>query len=197
MNKTIQFFLKQGKEKEKAFAIDYTRSLKQKYKNILELFAKNLADKFCLGETDDIKALINTFLEDTIFSDEKTDMLEHWDLQTLKEKIDVKSLKKVRRNDDAPNDNIHWVELKNVNGNLGWLYGDADSFAFETNNSWILVDKTKLQTLIADKCKDKTPCLKPELYKLYQRAGRKDIITLVETSELFKIAKEIVNKIST
>jgi hypothetical protein len=194
MQNTIQHFLKKGKGKEKEFARDYTRSLTQKYKSILELFTINLAETFYLGEPDDIKAIINTFLEDTIFSDEKTDMLEHWDLQTLNEKIDVKSIKKVRRNDDTPNDNIHWVELKNVNGNLGWLYGEADSFAFETNNSWVLVDKIKLQTLVAHKCKDKIFCSKPQLYKLYQRKGRQDVITMVETSELYKIAKEIIPK---
>ena len=28
-------------------------------------------------------------------------------------------------------ENIHFVEFKNVLGKKGWLYGDADGFAFE------------------------------------------------------------------
>ena len=47
------------------------------------------------------------------------------------------------------------IELKNVHGNIGWLYGEANYFAFETVDYWIIVEKLLLQELIADKCKEK------------------------------------------
>jgi len=46
------------------------------------------------------------------------DMVEHWDIN-LSLRFDVKAIKKVNRFDDKPNENIHWVEIKNVNGDKG------------------------------------------------------------------------------
>lgn len=39
-------------------------------------------------------------------------------------KIDVKASKKVNRNDTSTNNDILWVEFKNVQGKNGWLYGE-------------------------------------------------------------------------
>lgn len=121
------------------------------------------------------------------------DMFEHWDIK-LETKIDVKALRKTRRGDKDTDENIHWVELKNVNGELGWLYGKAHCFAFEIIDYWIIVDKINLQEFIKEKCKDKIKTETPALYKLYTRRGRSDIITLVKTIDLLYIASKIIKK---
>ncbi len=108
--------------------------------------------------------------------------------------VDVKGLKKINRNDQETNEHIHWVELKNVNGKKGWLYGDADFFAFEIKDYWVVVDKESLQKLIAEKCKAKIRVNKPELYRLYQRKERKDIITLVTSYDLCYICTKQIKK---
>lgn len=108
--------------------------------------------------------------------------------------IDVKALKKIHRYDEKTDERYHYVEIRNVKGKLGWLYGKADWFAFETNDSYVVVDKLKLQELIATLCKDKVYSDKPELYKLYNRKGRKDLITLVYTKDLIDISIMIKKK---
>ena len=106
----------------------------------------------------------------------------------------VKGLKKVNRSDQETNEHIHWVELKNVNGKAGWLYGDADFFSFEIKDYWLVVDKVDLQRFIAEKCREKIRVSKPELYKLYQRKDRKDIITLVSSYDLCYICTKQIKK---
>lgn len=125
------------------------------------------------------------------------DMEEHWDLNILYDhepvKVDVKGLKKVMRNDPETNENFHWVELVNVQGKWGWLYGEAAMFAFETEEYWLMVNKEQLKELIAAKCvKEKVTT--PTLYKMYQRSERLDMLTLVKTIDLMVIADEIIKK---
>lgn len=122
-------------------------------------------------------------------STKEEDMFQHWD---IKIPVDVKGIKKVNRGDREANENFHYVELKNVNGAKGWLYGAAFFFAFETNDYWILVGKGQLQELIAEKCAAKIPGR--EKYQLRQRAGRKDLITIVPTLDLCYISTEIIKK---
>jgi len=114
------------------------------------------------------------------FSTEKQDMNEHWDVSINGVKIDVKAIKK-------DNENIHFVEFKNVLGNKGWLYGDADGFAFETKDYWIEVSKDELQDMVHDKCVDKVSGW--DFYELSSRPGAKDLFTKVKTLDLCFIGK--------
>lgn len=126
------------------------------------------------------------------------DMREHWDIKVTSElKIDVKGLKKSKRSDQEPNENIHWIEIQNVQGKVGWTYAsEVDYFAFETIDYWILVKKKSLQELVADKCKAKIKTDSPgdALYKLYTRQGRKDILTKVKTLDICYCADLIMKK---
>jgi hypothetical protein len=127
-------------------------------------------------------------------SNKEQDINEHWDVQ-LNFKIDVKSLKKISRSDYEKNEFYHFVELKNVNGDLGWLYGNADFFAFETNEYWILVSKEHLQDFISKNVsKTKVDSVDKCLYCLYNRDKRKDLITMVKTIDLMFISTEIIKK---
>jgi hypothetical protein len=120
------------------------------------------------------------------------DINEHWDLSIDGVKFDVTGLKKVKRSDDNLDPEIHWVELENVHGKLGWLYGKADYIAFETNNSWLIVCRLSLIKLIDDNLKLMITA-EPEIYKMYRRWGRYDVLTIVPTNDLRKIkTKEIL-----
>lgn len=127
------------------------------------------------------------------FSSNNEDIYEHWDVK-IDIKIDVKAMRRINREDQEPNENFHYVEIKNVHGNKGWLYGDADYFAFEMKDYYVMVSKIKLQAMIADKCKDKIKCIKPTLYQLYSREGRDDMITLVKTVDLIFISDKMIEK---
>lgn len=121
------------------------------------------------------------------------DINEHWDVK-LDIKFDVKAVKKVNRSDDETDETIHWVELINVRGDKGWLYGDANYFAFELDDYWVIVSKQTLQDFIAKKCHKKELCEKPTLYKIYRRKDRLDAITLVKTIDLMYLAEQIIEK---
>lgn len=128
-------------------------------------------------------------------SDKRQDIIEHWDVKVGNVKIDVKGLKKVKRSDDSVNENIHWIEIKGITGHLGWLYGNADYFAFETIKYWIIVKKETLQEYIKEHTiKEWTE--RPTTNKLYTRNGRQDVITLVSTLDLFYISNGIVKKLN-
>jgi hypothetical protein len=124
------------------------------------------------------------------------DIKEHFDLTINGKKFDVKGLKKINRDDSYFNENYHWVELKNVHGDLGWLYGNADFFAFELNECWLIVDKLKLQKLIASKVNKKVKVKNQDeaLYCLYTRDNRLEKITLIKTIDLMIITDEIIHK---
>lgn len=119
------------------------------------------------------------------------DKYEHWDVQIDGVKYDVKGEK------DVTQQGYHWVERTGITGEVGWLYGEADKFAFEYQNSFIIVDKLRLQELIelfipytGELYTHKIP------YTWYSRIdyGRKDECTMVEVVELFKISDSIVAK---
>ncbi|MGA1702645.1 MAG: hypothetical protein ACO393_04085 [Methylophilaceae bacterium] len=130
------------------------------------------------------------FFEKVQEATKEQDIKEHWDFNV---RYDVKMIKRKKRNEGF-DENIHWVELRNVNGDKGWLYGEADYFSFEVLDYWIVVSKNNLTKFISEKCASKKWSNKPELYKLYQRNGRKDIITMVKTIDLMYICSEILKK---
>ena len=126
-------------------------------------------------------------------SSQTEDMYEHWDLK-ISAKIDVKSLKKQARSDVTYNESFHWVELRNVNDDIGWLYGGADFFAFECVDYWCIVEKNSLQKFIEKKCSGKSVGNIKDPYELYQRDKRKDVVVKVKTLDLFFIAVKIITK---
>ena len=137
--------------------------------------------------------LFGSLFSNYSLSEKRQDLIEHWDVKVGDVKIDVKGLKRVNRYDESVNENIHWIEIKGVTGHLGWLYGQADYFAFETIKYWVVVKKEALQDYI------KTNTIKeyierPTINKLYRRKGREDVITLVSTLDLFYISDSIIKK---
>lgn len=108
--------------------------------------------------------------------------------------IDVKGMKKNNRSDKQYDTSIHWVELQNVRGETGWVYGDAVYIAFIVADSVLFVPRKRLATFVEDKIIGKpVVTINPrECYIPYQRAGRLDKIVKVPTSDLIGLAQHIL-----
>ena len=63
---------------------------------------------------------------------------------TMTAMVDVKSRKRINRDDDDFSDEWLWIEFKNVRGKEGWIHGIADFIAFETIDSFILSYRKEL-----------------------------------------------------
>lgn len=110
--------------------------------------------------------------------------------------IDVKGMKKNSRSDKQYDTSIHWVELQNVRGETGWVYGDAVYIAFIVADSVLFVPRKRLATFVENKIVGKpVVTVNPrECYIPYQRAGRLDKIVKVPTSDLIELAQHIIPK---
>jgi hypothetical protein len=132
---------------------------------------------------------------ETKMSSENEDIYEHWDF-SFTIRVDVKTMKKLNRNDEDYNENIHWIELRNVHGKRGWVHGNAQVIAFETKLAWILVERPKLIELLDEKIIDKENFVTtPQLYRIYRRSNRKDAVVLVNTSDLKNESFLILDKL--
>lgn len=100
--------------------------------------------------------------------------------------FDIKSRKRVNRNDKKYSDDSIWIELKNVKGYKGWLYGSQQFIAFEFSDHFLIVNREslrlKVENLIANAKQVLTP--KNALYNLYTRRNRKDSITIIRSKDL-------------
>ncbi len=119
------------------------------------------------------------------------DMRKHVDVWIKKdggEKIgvDVKSKKKVSRNDGENSGETIWLELVNVTGNVGWVFGDSNLVSFETEDGFLLVNRRSLADFALQwiDFDDVVSQSKDSLYKSYTRSGRKDVISRVNVSDL-------------
>ena len=114
----------------------------------------------------------------------------------LKYTVDVKARKKSSRSDFKVNDELVWIEFKNVSGNQGWLYGAADYIAFEREDDFIIVSRLNLVTLcerLVNK-KLKTTTSKDALYKMYTRIGRNDEISIIKMQDILNNTKTTIWK---
>jgi hypothetical protein len=113
------------------------------------------------------------------------------DLKNKKYFVDVKACKKTSRNSTKTNENLVWIEFKNVAGFKGWLYGAADFIAFERSDDFVIVPRTALVNLcerIVNTSK-KVSLVEDALYSIYNRKGRKDEISLIKMEDILKNTK--------
>lgn len=128
----------------------------------------------------------------------KQEEFDHIDFHVSKDavkfSVEVKSRKKIKRNDDKVNDDLVWIEFKNVRGMRGWLYGRADAVAFEREDHFVIVDRKLLARLcerLCDLTKMNTD-IKMPLYTGYQRRDRKDVLSLVKMSDITSNIKHVI-----
>lgn len=80
-----------------------------------------------------------------------------------------------------------WVEFKNVNGDDGWLFGEATSIAFDMPElaAFVVVDREELKQYCRDNVDFSEIVAKREAYKkCYRRKDREDLITYLVLSDL-------------
>jgi len=135
-------------------------------------------------------------LTNPVFAAKDEDINDHWDvMDSMGYRYDVKAMKKYRREDDSATDRLHWVELRNVNGKLGWLYGKAYYIAFETRSWWIVVKREDLVKFIEGAIWGQEAKIeRPKPYELYQRPERQDLMTVIPTVDLLAIAERVDSK---
>lgn len=94
-------------------------------------------------------------------------------------RVDVKSHHSVRGDES-----LVWVELKNVIGNAGWLFGSADIIAFETRDSFMLIERAKLAELVRRNVikREMGESVKP--WFTHSRKNRNDLLTIVPRHEI-------------
>lgn len=124
------------------------------------------------------------------------DIFDHIDFWWISDKgneygFDVKGIRKNKRSDSVGDDTINWIELQNVKGNPGWVYGKSKYIAFLTSKSVLYVPRKTLATYIESKIQGKelVDSNPNGCYIPYRRKGRMDTIVKVPTSDLIKIAK--------
>ena len=80
-----------------------------------------------------------------------------------------------------------WVEFKNVNGDHGWLFGEATSIAFDMPElaAFVVVDREQLKEYCRDNVDFTALVSKQEAdKKCYQRKDREDLITYLVLEDL-------------
>ena len=153
------------------------------HKDSLEL-GDSAEAKFCAGARE------NGW--DVARAESRQDIDEHWDVILRRGdeiyRVDVKAMKRVARADRAAQADWVWIELHSVRANeLGWLYGGkSDLIAFERAESFIVVPRAELLALVERVVDFKKRAFSPAFakYKIYQRRGRPDRITLIEANQL-------------
>lgn len=106
--------------------------------------------------------------------------------------IDVKGRKRNKRSDKNYDDSISWIEILNVKGNPGWIYGKADYIAFRTESQIIFVKTSILREYTESKIKGKQLVFDSpqDFYIPYQRRkyGRQDMMIKVPMNDLINIS---------
>lgn len=167
---------------------------------VIKTLNETVRDFYLKGKLDEDfvrDAVKYTLGGETEKATKEEDMFRHIDFWWYSPKkgklgIDVKGLNKSNRNDKEYDDSIHWLELRNVHGNKGWLRGDADYIAFRTTDKIIFVDREKLLNFALESIKGKeivydTPS---ECYVPYKRLkwGRDDLSLKASNSDLIELA---------
>lgn len=125
------------------------------------------------------------------------EQFKHIDVVSRLGKIDVKSMKSVKRGKGIQ-DEFTWIEFKGNKGRPGWIYGQADFIAFERQKDFVLVNRNVLLSFAEQKCDLSTSVAAPELalYKSYTRKGKKDVISLVKMEDLVARAAFFFDKLT-
>lgn len=128
------------------------------------------------------KAVASDIGYDVVKSDLQTDIKKHIDFFLTNDGVTIGV-------DVKGNNKPHeiWCEFKNVGGNTGWMYGEADIIAFDmpSEECFFIVDREELVSLCEFVVSDKLVYNKSEAFRnKYQRKGRKDEITIMTKDDI-------------
>lgn len=108
--------------------------------------------------------------------------------------VDVKSEKKISRQDNQTQTELIWLEFMNVRGDAGWLHGSADYIAFQDGDEYLMIPREALleraNLLVTDKVARNAS---DALYKQYTRFGRQDLLAVVKKSDIVDLHESILS----
>jgi hypothetical protein len=135
----------------------------------------------------------------TVEATKYQNIYEHIDyFMTIEDKIysvDVKDERKKHRYDSDTAEKVIWLEIKNVNGNVGWLYGKADLIAFKHIDDFILVKRVDLIILLEEKrlkWDDGRYKKGRDFYYTHTRDGRKDELVMFHVNDILLLKHKIL-----
>lgn len=116
-------------------------------------------------------------------------------------RVDVKAPKKKNRHDDSFDLSSFLVEFKNVRGNDGWLFGEADIISLATviDNKWVFIDVVrqmlydyikKWYGLPGDDIQQNPD--DPKIGVYYQRENRDDVFIYIDQSLFIERLKNLL-----
>lgn len=141
------------------------------------------AEFFTLLKQRDPKARVAT----------KQEQFAHIDFVTKFGTIDVKAQGRLHRSDSRTQGEERWLELNNVAGREGWLLAPKlDFLAFEREDDFVIVRRDDLRKLAKKLCKyNMVDSPRDALYNLYQRQGRKDLLTIIRTDDMLVLDHKV------
>ena len=158
---------------------------------VKEMYSAGLADELFVMEA--VEKTLGGKCEKSSRNEDMFDHIDFWWDSPKKGRIgiDVKGIKKHNRKDSEVDDSIHWIEMMNVRGNLGWVYGKSDYIAFRTKTKILFVKLIDLQKFSEEKIRGKDVVNKnpSECYVPYQRWQRQDLVFKCPTNDLEKLAE--------
>jgi hypothetical protein len=141
-----------------------------------------------------------TVIESTIEVDRKDHIDYYITKNGVTKSVDIKGIRGVGSQRDK---NEHtWIELQNVNGRKGWIYGNQDLIVFERVDHWLFVDRQSLARwidLVVDKDRI-VDRLGDPIYAVYSKDTDKSLTTMIRFGDMpsqvlrFKWAKIVVDK---
>lgn len=107
-------------------------------------------------------------------------------------RVEVKSTK-ARRRGDTPDPSVVFLEIQNIDGGPGWIYGKCDYVAFEHPKGFILFPNQEIVSYV-ERYSQTFPFVTQSGidFTLYGRRQRKDIVMVVPFAELnFRISHKL------
>lgn len=141
------------------------------------------------------KRLFGGTVEKSTNDEDKKLHVDFWWYSPKKGKLGI-DVKGIRKNDDKEfDDTFQWLELQNIIGGKGWLYGSEDYVAFKTFTKVVYIKRERLAEYAekkAVKCEpvDRKPS---EYYVPYTRSrwGHQDISIKVPMTDLIELANTV------
>ena len=124
-----------------------------------------------------------------IKSSDKEDRFKHIDFHIGNGwSVDVKQHKRIHASDKEVSNTHTWIELKNINGNLGWIDGYATHIAYSFTTHYKLFNRAQLRDYIFSKVDIHDYKVKtmehPTPYQVYNRSRFQDRVVLVPIQDL-------------
>lgn len=123
-------------------------------------------------------------------------MVLHYDFVVQKReksyRVEVKAIKS-RRRGLPPDPRVIFVELKDIHGNAGWLYGKADLIAFQQIDKFLIVPRDLLVTRVEElKSSFRMSLHSGVHHTIYSRPQRQDLLAVLDTEDIADICIDIM-----